>query len=48
MPENTVLIRDRKTKGILNIRLRHEPVKVRICRICSRAHAPGIKTCSAA
>ncbi len=47
MIENAVLVWDRRRKRITRVRTRQEPVKVRICRACLRAHATG-QTCRAA
>jgi hypothetical protein len=47
MVESAVLVWDRKRKRITRVRTRREPVKVRLCRLCLRAH-PATQTCRAA
>ncbi len=47
MTEMAVLVWDRKRKRIIRVRTRREPVKVRLCRLCLRAHPPA-QTCRAA
>jgi ribosomal protein S14 len=39
MTKQAVLIRDRETGGIVRLRILDEPAKLRVCRICLRAHA---------
>ncbi len=47
MIEMAVLVWDRKRKRITRVRTRREPVKVRVCRLCMRAH-PVTQACRAA
>lgn len=39
MPEPTILIRKRGDERLLRRRAAEEPVKLRVCRDCRRAHA---------
>jgi hypothetical protein len=39
MMTNAVLVRDRVTGDIVQLRLCDEPVKLRLCRACLRPHA---------
>jgi len=47
MIETAILVWDRKRKRITRVRMRREPVKVRLCRLCLRVH-PATQTCRAA
>ena len=42
MTTNAVLVRDRITGGIVRLRLRDEPVKLRLCRACLRPHIDAV------
>jgi hypothetical protein len=48
MTRLAVIVRDRKTGRPRKIRVRTEPVKLRVCRECHRAHAPGTASCQQA
>jgi hypothetical protein len=39
MTTNAVLVRDRESGDIVRLRLRDEPLKLRLCRACFRAHS---------
>jgi len=47
MSATTVLVRDRVSGGIVRLRRRDEPVKLRVCRGCGRAKLNADGACCA-
>jgi hypothetical protein len=42
---SAVVVRDRRQGGIVHFRERDEPVKLRVCRACGRAHLAAAMDC---
>jgi hypothetical protein len=45
MTKIAVLVRDRNTGSVVRLRIRTEPVKLRVCRSCRRAQLSPTHTC---
>jgi hypothetical protein len=48
MTRLAVIVRDRKTGRPRKVRVRTEPVKLRVCRDCYRTHVIAAKVCKQA